>query len=122
MIFTSRIYDEDGYILLRIKDHPNSNPNGYIREHRVVLEESLGRLLRREELVHHVNGVRDDNRIENLLLLSSQSEHLRVERDSGKRIGRSKLVKDFMCRCGSGKYYAKNSCHKCYDHLRNANV
>jgi len=48
--------------------HPRAGQNGYVFEHVLVLEEVLGRLLLPGETVHHRNGVRDDNRAENLEL------------------------------------------------------
>lgn len=66
--------------------------SGYIREkvaygkgtwrpqHIVRMEEHLRRPLRRGEVVHHINGVRDDNRLENLYLCDSRSRHNAVER------------------------------------------
>ena len=70
-----RGYKENGYIMRRVLNHPHSNKRGYIPEHRLLIEEKLGRLLiPRKELVHHINGVRDDNRLGNLKL-SNPKDH-----------------------------------------------
>ncbi|MEK9207985.1 MAG: HNH endonuclease [Patescibacteria group bacterium] len=59
----------EGYYLVWQPDHPLAQKNGYIFEHRLVMMISLGRLLKRGEVVHHKNEIKTDNRIENLELL-----------------------------------------------------
>lgn len=68
----------NGYVMLYAPWHPKGKP--YVYEHRLVMEEMLGRLLLPGESVHHKNGVRDDNRPENLeLWVSTQPSGQRVE-------------------------------------------
>src|SRR3990167_3569681 len=65
-----------GYIEVLIK------PCTYIREHRFIMEEFLGRKLKPQEIVHHINHNRLDNRIENLMLMSrpQHSRHHKIHR------------------------------------------
>lgn len=62
----------NGYILIQMPSHPAAHAVGYVAEHRLVMEKMIGRYLRPEETVHHVNGKRDDNRPENLELWTSR--------------------------------------------------
>jgi hypothetical protein len=58
-----------GYVMVKRPDHPRARSNGgYVFEHTLVMEELLGRHLLPGETVHHLNGVKDDNRPENLEL------------------------------------------------------
>lgn len=81
-----RTTDKSGYVLIWMDEHPQlrgarraGGRGGYVREHRLVMERHLGRVLTDLEVVHHMNGVHDDNRIENLELFATNADHLRHE-------------------------------------------
>lgn len=75
-----RLIDKDGYVLIHQKGHPNARKHThYIFEHRLVMEDFLGRTLLPGEVVHHKNGVKEDNRIENLQLFENNAAHLAVD-------------------------------------------
>lgn len=67
--------DGDGYIHIYSPNHPNKSQHNYVQEHRLVMEKHLGRHLAKEEMVHHMNGLRYDNRIENLRLFPTRGTH-----------------------------------------------
>lgn len=69
--------DRAGYVLVYCPDHPRAKLGRYVQEHRLVMEQHLGRYLEPQEVVHHKNDIRDDNRIENLQLFANNTEHLR---------------------------------------------
>lgn len=63
--------DSGGYIRVYQPEHPNSDQKGCVSEHRLVMEKRIKRLLLKEETVHHINGIKDDNHIRNLELWTS---------------------------------------------------
>ena len=65
-------------------EHPFATNHGYIREHRLIMEEHLGRYLTREEVVHHIDEDGLNNNINNLELLSG-AEHRRKHLKDFKR-------------------------------------
>lgn len=81
-----------GYIYELAPEHPAAGrAKGYVLQHRLVMERELGRYLSDDELVHHRNEVKDDNRIENLELIS-RSDHMRLHKAVSARDGRGRFA------------------------------
>jgi hypothetical protein len=82
--------DKDGYILIHKPNHPFCNKDGYVREHRLLMENKLGRYLEPKESVHHIDDGPSNNDIDNLKLFETEAEHRKYhanlrERDSKGR-------------------------------------
>lgn len=73
-------YNKDRYLMKREINHPSCDNQKRVFVHRLVMEEYLGRYLKPEEVVHHINRKRDDNRIENLMLFENQSQHMQYHK------------------------------------------
>lgn len=68
----------NGYILVKDYEHPNRNSHDYVLEHVLVMSEYLGRPIAKGEIVHHIDGDRSNNSIDNLYLCESRKAHSQV--------------------------------------------
>lgn len=64
-----------GYISIYRPEHPNCNRQGYVPEHRLVVEGVIGRILSKVEVVHHIDKDKTNNSPSNLMLFKNDSEH-----------------------------------------------
>ena len=65
----------NGYVEIMMPEHPNARSNGTILEHRLMAEKKLGRRLTKEETVHHIDGDRNNNDLDNLMVFKTNSDH-----------------------------------------------
>ena len=70
----------DGYIFIYVPEHPFSN-NGYVFEHRIIVEKQIGRYLKTEESVHHIDKIKNHNDPHNLMAFTSESAHQRFHKN-----------------------------------------
>ncbi len=81
-----------GYILIYKPKHPYCDKDGYIMEHRLVMESIIGRYLKPNEIVHHKNKINDDNRPANLTLFSCHKEHNSMHAILRRRNGKGQFL------------------------------
>lgn len=76
-----------GYVLAYAPLHPNAHSDGYVMLHTVTMERALGRYLTKDEVVHHINHDRQDNRLENLQLMTKK-DHMTMHMKERHKEGR----------------------------------
>ena len=104
---------DNGYIRVLIPLAEQVGNNKYAMQHRLVMEKHLGRKLREDEVVHHKNHNRSDNRISNLQVMtySQHSSH-----HAPKKNGRWSIRFSHCVRCGKNdtEHKGKGVCGRCY--------
>src|SRR5699024_4851703 len=94
---TGRKRTPKGYVALYIKEHPYAGKDGYVMEHRIVMEMKLGRFLNSVEVVHHLNETKHDNRLNNLELMD-HGEHTRLHHIEAKRSNKTRMLMSEMAK------------------------
>lgn len=118
----------NGYVEIMMPEHPNSRNNGTVYEHRLMAEKKLGRLLTKEECVHHIDGNRCNNTFDNLIVFKTNADHTAFHRgvpmvqdgdvwhcpDKG-------YIRIEICPICQNNYKDKQAdmCIECWNHLNN---
>lgn len=86
-----KIISKGEYLYALVPEHPKATKNGYVLMHRIIVENSLGRILNKNEVVHHKDGDKKNNVIENLEVVDYR-EHSKLHRlKQGKKICKIKM-------------------------------
>jgi len=96
-----------GYVLVLKPDHHRADSKGYVREHILIAERVLGRILKPNEVVHHINEIPNDNRNSNLIICENENYHRTLHRRKRayEMCGNSNWFKCLICK----KYDDKNN-------------
>lgn len=77
-----KTFKQNGYIYLKLYDHPNRSKQNLVAEHRVIIERKIGRYLTNKEVVHHIDKNKSNNEIYNLYLCKDDLEHRQIENNN----------------------------------------
>ena len=100
------------HVLIKKHDYPGADKNGYILEHRYIMQEHLGRLLKEDEIIHHKNENPLDNRIENLQIMTN-AEHTR-HHSTGRKQSKETRIKQSL---SAKKRFSNKQNHPFYKHV-----
>lgn len=97
-----------GYRFIYRPDHPNALDGVYMAEHRLVVEKRIGRYLKNEEHIHHINHDKLDNRSENLIIVSA-GEHTRLHNLGRKWAGDRQKQSERMIKIRSERFWSSKT-------------
>ena len=102
-----RVVASNGYVLVKVGfDHHLADVRGYAYEHRLVAERKIGRRLIRGEIVHHVDGNKQNNADDNINVMPSRAHHHVEHRQQGSRLRRvDEPNSRIACACGCGSLF-----------------
>lgn len=103
-----RVVNRAGYVMIKVgRGHHLASPIGYALEHRLVAERMLGRRLTSEEVVHHIDGNKQNNDPANLEVLPSAAHHAHEHGVRTDRRAPDEPNPEIICACGCGEGLAK---------------
>ncbi len=86
------ILSSQGYLVTRVRDHPNKNINSQVPYAHLVMEKHLGRYLNTNEMVHHKDGDKTNNDLPNLELMTI-GEHVSLHNSLKERDTNGRFIK-----------------------------
>lgn len=114
-----RFKNDGGYYMILAKEHPYANALGYVREHRLIMEKYLGRYLLPHEVIDHINGIKVDNRLENLrIVTASQNTKYWWQKRKGKGFRHTEETKRKMALSKKGKRMSEETKKKISETLK----
>ncbi len=79
------IVKSGGYVFIYSPNHPFKDSNNRVKRANLVMEKFLGRFLKPNDRIHHINEIKNDDRIENLMIFHNESEHSMYHNKKRKR-------------------------------------
>lgn len=122
-------YITAGYYSYYLPDHHLANKAGLVYEHMLVAENMLGRSLNYGEVVHHKDMNKKNNKVDNLMVFKTISDHSAyhkgcdIKLDGDVYVSIAKEPKKAICPyCGNKKDFDSKKCLNCYNKERSKNV
>ena len=120
----------NGYIEIVMPEHPNARSNGTVLEHRLMAEKKIGRILTKKETVHHIDGDKCNNNLDNLMIFKTSADHSAFHRgvaalkDGDVWYCPNKGHNTELCPicCINYKYKQADMCIECWNKFQNANI
>lgn len=107
-----------GYVMVSEPNHPRVNRGGYVLEHILIAEKALGEYLPPNAIVHHINGIKNDNSPENLLICQDEYYHklLHIRKQAYDACGNVNYRKCTYCKKYDAIEKMENGGHSSYIH------